>query len=136
MQKEYRTKAKNEILDYILSNKHRRFSASEIYEYIKDKGRSTNLTTVYRNLDKLTEAGILLKIKNSSDDYSVYQLLDPEGGCDEHLHIQCKGCGGIYHLEGEAMDKIRTYLLDECGYSLICSDCVLLGYCKECRTEK
>lgn len=136
VQKGYRTKAKDEIMSYILSNKHRRVSASEIYEHIKNSGKHTNLTTVYRNLDKLTEAGVILKIKNSSDDYSVYQLLDPDGGCDEHLHIQCRGCGHVYHLEGEAMDKINACLLEECGYSIICSDSFLLGYCSSCRKDK
>ncbi len=135
MQKQYRTKSRNEILSYIESHKEKRFSASDIYEYILAKGGQVNLATIYRNLDKLTSSGMLIKLKNATEDYAVYQYLDNEGDCKHHLHIQCVDCGNMLHIDGDAMTRIDNYLRDECGYSLNCKDSMLIGHCERCRDK-
>lgn len=135
MQKSYRTKAKDAIMCYIKANKHRRFSASEIYQHIREEEeRAISLTTIYRNLERLTDEGILLKIKNVEGECSFYQFLNADGGCDGHLHLQCKVCGYMVHIDEEAMNKANMYLLQNCGFSLICKDSVLMGYCDNCRS--
>ncbi len=135
MQKEYRTKSKNEIIAYIEKHKDRRFSAADVYEYILQHGGNINLATIYRNLDKLTRRGILIKLKNAKDDYSVYQYLDKDGGCAHHLHVQCRECGNMLHIDDSAMTRIHSYLQNQCGYSLDCKDSMLIGHCEKCRNK-
>ncbi|MDO4788201.1 MAG: transcriptional repressor [Johnsonella sp.] len=136
VQKVYRTKTKDAIMSYIESNKHRRFSAADIYKHIKtEQKKEISLTTIYRNLEKLTGEGVLLKIKTAEGEYSVYQFLNADGSCDEHLHIQCKVCGQMIHINDDAMDKANMYLLQHCGFSLICKDSVLIGYCDHCKNH-
>ena len=99
MQKEYKTKAKDYILEYIKNNKERRFSVNDIQEYLIENDININLTTIYRNLDKLSLNGILLKFKNTKEDFNVYQYNEPGAGCHEHLHIECSKCGKILHID-------------------------------------
>ena len=71
--KQYRTKCKDLIIAYIESHSNERFSAADIADYISENGISTNITTIYRNLDKLTAEGKLIKTKNPGNDCCFYQ---------------------------------------------------------------
>ena len=82
-------------MSYIEKNKEKRFSASDVYNYLRELGSTTNLTTVYRNLEKMIESGILLQLANTKDGSALYQYSEPEKKCQEHLHIQCSECGKI-----------------------------------------
>ena len=57
MQKEYRTKCKDMIMEYLQSHKEHRFSAVDIHAYLESKGQQVNPTTIYRNLEKLMLSG-------------------------------------------------------------------------------
>ena len=52
--KQYRTKYKDVIIDYMKQNEDHRLCAKDIYQALVDKGLNVNLVTVYRNLDKLS----------------------------------------------------------------------------------
>jgi len=65
LQKEYNTKFKEEMMLYLKKNRDRRVSAYQIYEYMQENNIKINLTTIYRNLDRLTNAGKLLKVKHA-----------------------------------------------------------------------
>ena len=65
MGKAYHTKTKDLIIEYIEQNKDRRFRAAQIYAYLLEQGQQVNLTTIYRNLDKLEENKLLMKYKTA-----------------------------------------------------------------------
>ena len=56
MQKQYKTKVGQKILEYIQENSERSFNASDIYAYLMKEEMQVNLATIYRNLDKLAES--------------------------------------------------------------------------------
>ncbi len=136
MQKEYKTKSKDYIWEYIRENKQRRFSVADIHAYLTDKHIGINVTTIYRNLDKMTENGLLLKFKNNKEDYCVYQYHEPGAHCHEHLHIQCNSCGKIVHIDEKLMDLLNSYLDRESGFVLDCENSVLQGFCHDCYAER
>lgn len=133
MQKQYHTKSKKDIMAYIELNKEKRFSVAQLHNYLKSIGRNTNITTIYRNLDKMTEKGELLKFKDTKDDCFVYQYHQPDIDCYEHLHIQCSSCGKIIHMGHEFMEGLVEYLSNTYGFNIICKESVMIGLCKECR---
>ena len=133
MKKSYHTKNKDLIMDYLDLHKEERISASSIYEAIKEKNASINLATVYRNLDKLHNEGILRKFKTAEADCSYYQYVHQN--CRYHLHLQCTHCGKIIHLECDFMDTIMNHLLKDHGFALDCENSTLSGLCEECRKE-
>lgn len=135
MQREYNTKLKDEIMSYMQRNRDRRVSAYQINEYMKANNVKINITTIYRNLDKMTAAGKLLRVKSPEDDCNLYQYLDVDGECDIHLHVQCSKCGSIVHVNEEGMELIGNYLYDKCGYILNCKDSMIVGKCDKCRSK-
>ena len=136
MGKTYHTKTKDLILEYIQVNKERRFRAGEIYYYLKGMGKEVNLTTIYRNLDRLEEENLLMKYKVAGNDSAVYQYVEPHTHCHEHLHLQCKNCGKIIHLEGPLMQEIRDYLCLNHAFEIDCPGSALVGLCAECKNKK
>ena len=131
MQKQYKTKVSQKILEYIQENSERGFNASEIYAYLTKEEIQVNLATIYRNLDKLAENKLITKFKASSSDSVMYRYAGNRR-CQEHLHMQCRVCGRIYHLEGDFMNEIAVYLRDKFGFELECEASSLGGICKNC----
>lgn len=133
VKKTYHSKNKDLILSYASEHKSRRFSAQELYQFLQEHGSQMNLTTVYRNLDKLTEHKSLIKFKTAEDGCTLFQYVEPHGNCHEHLHMQCRSCGKIIHLECQLMKEITEHLSEHHGFRLECTGSVLLGLCDECR---
>ena len=135
MGKGYHTKTKDLILAYIQANKDRRFRAAEIFYYLKGMGKEVNLTTIYRNLDKLEENRVLMKYKTAGDESATYQYVEPHGNCHEHLHLQCRKCGKIIHLEGQMMKEIEDYLTVNHEFHLESTGSVLVGQWGDCKEK-
>ncbi len=131
----YRTKSKSEILNYLERNSDKRVSVADIMSYMEENHIDINRATVYRNLEKLTLAGDILKYKTSDKEMTVYQCIKNRDGCNSHLHLQCERCGRIIHLECGFMHLISDHLLADHGFELKCSGSVLLGTCSRCRKE-
>lgn len=136
MAKEYHTKCRTFIMEYLQSHKEQIFSASDVFQCLKANNQSVNLATVYRNLEKMTECGLLLKYKTADDESSVYQYVEPHANCHEHLHMQCRGCGRVIHLECGFMNEITEHLLQHHGFYLECRGSVLTGLCRECQKKE
>lgn len=133
MQKNYHTRCKDGIMLYLQNNADLSFSAYDIHEYMQTEGVQVNLTTIYRNLDKMTDSGTVMKFKTSDGEGYRYQYVKPHRNCQEHLHMQCRECGRIYHLECGFMDELSRHLYSHHGFSLECGGSILIGLCAECK---
>ena len=120
MQNGYKTKSRSYIMEFFTAHK-------------EENGKQVNLATIYRNLDKMTDEGILLKYKTAKDEHAVYQYTDGHPECHEHLHLQCVRCGRVIHLDCGFMKDIRAHLEEHHGFALECSSSVLYGMCRECK---
>ena len=134
-QKKYRTKSRDAIMSYLEMHREHSFSVYGVHEYMQEKGISVNLTTIYRNLDKLTEDGEIMKYKTAEDECCRYQCAKPHARCHEHIHMQCRECGKILHMECHFMEELVNHLYEHHGFTLECSGSVLMGLCEECRLK-
>jgi Fur family ferric uptake transcriptional regulator len=130
--KKYNTKNREAIMEYLEAHKEHSFSAYDVNEYMWNKGINVNITTIYRNLDKLIEEGAVTKYKTSEDGFCRYQYALPDAKCESHIHMQCRECGKILHLECHFMEEIKTHLYEYHGFELECHGSVLMGLCREC----
>lgn len=136
MHKRYKTKIGKAIDEYLNLQNEKSFCANDVYQYLEDKEIKANLATIYRNLEQLVLEKKLSKFKTANSDMYQYRLLDESSKCDEHLHIQCKRCGKIKHMDAEFMTEISHKLYDDYGFLVECKDSTLSGICKECRKLK
>ena len=131
--KQYNTKSKEIIINYIKAKNGNRFCAQDLIAYLNGQEIEINQATVYRNLEKLTEQGSLLKTKNPADDSCYYQYVSEGNSCGDHLHLQCRVCGKVVHLtESAQMNVFYRYVREELGFLLDHKDSVLVGVCSEC----
>ena len=72
LQKSYHTKTSDLISQFIQAKMDHGFTAAELSAFLKENGVDVNKTTVYRNLDKMTESGKLTKRKSMVSDAFVY----------------------------------------------------------------
>lgn len=133
MPKEYKTKFKDSIMSYLQENQEQGITANDIYVHMQEKGEQVNLTTVYRNLEKLAERGLLMKYKTAGQGCCQYQYAGLHARCQEHIHMQCRSCGKILHLGCSFMEEISAHLLEHHQFLLECNGSLLTGLCEECR---
>lgn len=132
----YNTKARNNILDFLASEKESAVSAADITEYLVNSGIKVNQATVYRCLNRLSDENRLLKFTDENTQKSLYRLIDDKNNCDEHIHIKCVKCGRLLHLECDFMHDIKKHLSESHGFELQCDGSILYGICENCRTDK
>ena len=59
---QYKTKQMAELISYLKKEEGRHVTVSEISDYFTEKGISVGTTTIYRNLEKMVEEGIVQNI--------------------------------------------------------------------------
>lgn len=130
------SKNREAILEFFKENKQSSFTAYDVSDYLKSKMIDMHLATIYRNLDKLTEEEKLFKYKSAQDNSFYYQWVLPNNKCHEHLHMKCRVCEKLFHLECDYMKEFSTHLMKYHGFELECDNSILLGVCKECGGDK
>jgi Fe2+/Zn2+ uptake regulation proteins len=130
---EYKTKARALIMEFLKKNSEKRFTAAEVFENVNKSPGGMNLTTVYRNLDRLCEQGELIKFQEPSHDAWYYQYSDEHRHCDLHMHAKCSQCGKIFHLENEFVEEFEEKMSAYYGIDVDTSKTIIVGRCKECQ---
>ena len=125
---EYKTRAKEEVAAFLKKNRTRALSLEEISSSLKDIG--IGKSTVYRIVSALVCAGEVKRISQGNTRHVGYQYIGG-GECREHMHLKCKNCGAIIHLEEcisrDFLEGVRVLK----GFSLD-GDCLLTGRCIRC----
>ncbi|HHX73449.1 MAG TPA: transcriptional repressor, partial [Firmicutes bacterium] len=122
-----KTKQRQAILT-VFKNASRPLSAREIYDMVKAQHPSVALTTIYRNLDRLTEQQVICKLRVHDNEYS-YEL-----NTREHRHyIVCLSCHRTVCIEKCPFEGFAAKVAADTGYEVVSHDIQLYGYCKKCR---
>lgn len=136
MDKTYHSRYRDWILNYFETHENKRISAGDIYRAQNAAGLGANKATVYRNLDRLCAEGRITFYRHRDSDEKYYQLCREDHSCESHLHVYCKDCGAVIHLDCAFMDEIRDHLQKDHGYLLDCNASSLVGLCPECQKKR
>lgn len=129
----YNTKSKKVILEYLSNNMNTAYSIKDIQKYLNSVKLTMNITTIYRNLEKLYKDNYLMKYISNGGKNITYQYVNSIDNCITHLHIQCIKCGKIIHLDCSYMKQIENYVLDIHKFRLDCEKSILYGLCEKCK---
>jgi len=103
--------------------------ADELYERIKKIMPRISLATVYRNLEILSEAGIVAKLeiggRQKRFDYDV----------EDHNHIFCVNCNRVDNLNLEQKLVNTSSLSNNDGYTITGCRLEVTGLCPECQEQ-
>ncbi len=128
----YNTEQRTILLTFLSKNPDKVFSTKEIASHLEDKNIS--LSAVYRNLAELESDGKIKRIAKSGSRESFYQYFDTKA-CKNHIHLSCKKCGKIFHLEEEQTELLAKELKEADGFELNLADTTLYGICKKCHKQ-
>ena len=128
----YNTEKRAEIIRLFKKCGGQAFSAEDIATAILNDGHGKS--TVYRILSKLVDEGILRRISDGKTRHVTYQYVHI-GTCSEHLHLKCKNCGSLIHLDEETSHKLGISILRSRGFT-IDEGALLYGRCKNCEVLK
>ena len=101
-------------------------TAEEVYEYIIDKNPSISKSTVYRNLNQMSEAGDILSIG------SFYGSMRYDHRCHSHYHFICEECKGIFDGEGDLSYIIDKFNFTD-GFEITSCNLTFGGICQGCK---
>lgn len=105
-------------------------TANTVYRLVRRKNPKISLGTVYRNLNILSEIGLLRKISMpvGSDRF--------DGRLDEHYHMACTRCGQVLDVECEAMEELERRIMEHQGFEVRDRHLLLTGLCRDCREQE
>lgn len=134
MRGEYSTRQREAVLEF-LKNASCHITPSQVLSFLKDKGISISLATVYRTLDKLCNEGVVRKMSMGDHSGSCYQYV-ATSDCFEHFHLKCIDCGKLIHLSCDFLANMEKHILDEHGFTISTGKTVIYGRCSTCESLK
>ncbi|MBA3233440.1 MAG: transcriptional repressor [Propionibacteriales bacterium] len=102
-------------------------SAQDIHQLLRDRGDDVGLTTVYRTLQALSDAGEV-DVLRTPDGESVYRKCST----GHHHHLVCRGCGLTVEIEGPAVESWAIKTAREHGFAEVEHTLEIFGTCASC----
>ncbi|WP_454737099.1 ferric iron uptake transcriptional regulator [Cupriavidus necator] len=122
------TSPRMRILEVFRTSARRHLSAEDVYRILLTQDEDAGLSTVYRVLNQLVQADILLRHSFESD-HAVFEL--NEGG--HHDHLICVACGRVEEFRDESIEQRQRQVAADNAFVLREHMLVLYGVCPECR---
>ncbi|GAA1511025.1 transcriptional repressor [Sphaerisporangium rubeum] len=121
--------SKREAVRLVLAGSTSFRSAQDIYAQMRADGAKIGLTTVYRALQSLADAGQVDTLR-TDDGESVYRACATGG---HHHHLVCRNCGRTVEVAGPAVERWADAVGAEHGFTSITHTVEVFGVCAACR---
>ncbi len=131
----YKTKQKEKILDYLIRNKEKHTNVQEIITFLTAEGNPIGTATIYRQLDKLVDCGMVRRYNFDGKTGACYQYIENKEECHEHFHLKCTICGKLIHLNCDRLSNINRHIFEKHGFQVDPSQTVFYGKCSECLSK-
>jgi Fur family ferric uptake transcriptional regulator len=127
----YNTGKREQILNFLADNSARSYTLEEICENIIPDGHGKS--TVYRIVSELVDKDCLRRLSDGKTRHCTYQYVGDDE-CRGHLHLMCRDCGKLIHLDERLSHELCDTLLAS-GFSVE-EGSMLFGKCEVCGTER
>lgn len=102
-------------------------SAQELHAMLRERGERVGLTTVYRTLQALADAGEIDVMRLPGGDHR-YRRCSQE----HHHHLVCRCCGRTVEVAGPAVESWAERVAAQHGYADISHTMEIFGTCPNC----
>jgi Fe2+ or Zn2+ uptake regulation protein len=102
-------------------------TADELYQRVREKISNISLGTVYRNLEVLTQCGMITRIECSG----TYMRFD--SNIEEHYHVRCINCNRVVDAPVKMFTEIDKELEQASDYKILGHKLEFMGICPECK---
>ena len=110
---------------------NRHLSADEVFVRVRRRIGNISLGTVYRNLELLTQSGMIKKLSISSGPKQY------DGGVHRHYHVRCIKCGKVSDVSAEAFGNLDTTASAGVSeFEIFGHELEFKGICMKCKKRK
>jgi Fur family ferric uptake transcriptional regulator len=102
-------------------------SAQELHDELRRRGEDIGLTTVYRTLQSLADAGEVDVLRAGSGE-AVYRRCSSH----HHHHLVCRHCGRTVEVEGPAVEQWTARIAATHRFSDVNHTIEIFGTCAAC----
>ncbi|WP_132991696.1 Fur family transcriptional regulator [Gordonia zhaorongruii] len=102
-------------------------SAQQLHDKLRDRGESIGLTTVYRNLQALTDADQIDAIWDGSGETRYRHC-----STGHHHHLVCRECGTTVEVQADPVERWASKIATENGFTDITHTVEIFGTCADC----
>ena len=131
-EKTYRTRAQEELLNFLKTEPGRHYTAAEIREHFAGQDHPIGTATIYRQLERFVSEGCVRRYVVGPGTCACYAYAGDSQGT-QHFHCRCDVCGRLIHLNCDELAEIRTHLLARHGFAWDSGKTVFYGVCDQCR---
>jgi Fur family ferric uptake transcriptional regulator len=105
-------------------------SAQQLHAALREHGSHVGLTTVYRALQVLADAGEVDTMRSPTSE-TLYRRCSRT----HHHHLVCRDCGTTVEVEGPAVERWADKVAAEHGYTDVSHTLEIFGTCAQCATR-
>ncbi len=104
-------------------------TAEEVYEAVAREHPHIGRGTVYRNLQKLAEAGEIMKVEvpGGADRYDHLTY--------KHYHVKCEKCGRVFDVDMPYDSGLEEKVANKHGFLLTGHTIMFTGVCPDCQKQ-
>jgi Fur family ferric uptake transcriptional regulator len=121
------TRQRAEVLALLESTDEFR-SAQQLHAELRQRGTGVGLTTVYRTLQLLADAGEVDHMRLPDGE----QLYRRCGRSQHHHHLVCRTCGRTVEVEGPAVERWAEKIAAEHDFTDVSHTLEIFGTCAHC----
>jgi Fur family transcriptional regulator, ferric uptake regulator len=114
-------------VDGILADRGDFRTAQEIHDDLRRLGERVGLTTVYRTLQAMTEAGELDALRTAEGETAYRRC-----STGHHHHLVCRSCGRTVEVSGPAVEKWANAVAEQHNFRDVSHDLEIFGTCSLC----
>lgn len=129
----YMTRQQQAVLEVVKASPEGCATAAELTEQLHQQGQTVGLTTVYRQLERLAQQGLVHKAVTDQGAYYQYCAAHTEGSC---FLLKCEKCGTIRHLDCSHLGELYRHLEQEHHFRIDPRRTLFYGLCERCGQEE
>ena len=99
----------------------------QLYRDLRDRGASVGLTTVYRNLQWLYDAGQIDAMRMPTGEQLFRRC-----GAAHHHHLVCRNCATAVEVRSSAMERWASTTGSDNGFTNVSHTLEIFGLCAHC----
>jgi Fur family ferric uptake transcriptional regulator len=103
-------------------------SAQQLHAALRDQGAAVGLTTVYRTLQLLSDAGEVDQMR-LPDGEQLYRRCEQSR---HHHHLVCRRCGGTVEVQGAVVERWAQRQAEQHGFVDVDHTVEIVGTCPAC----
>ena len=102
-------------------------TAQQVHEALRSAGDNVGLSTVYRALQAMADAGEIDVLRSDAGEAAYRKCSD-----SHHHHLVCRSCGRTVEVEGPTVEKWTRAVAGEHGFTDVSHTLEIFGTCSNC----